>query len=428
MGTQRTQGLRVSLSAMSLQATFTRADVEIAPGATAFLELRVLSTAPYREPVSLIASGATASWATIQPRTLTLEPGEEQVVEVEVRPPRVPSTSSGPTSFSVRVVPHDHPDEATTAETIIVIAPNSDRVVTLLQPALGGRRRATYDVVVDNHGNTVASCRLSLVDHSGRLDAIFDPPSVGVEPGGGALVHMRLRAKHALWERRARMIPFRVDATQSGQLTASASGTFAQAPAIPRPALARTAAVLATIALLALAWFTLARPAIRNAARDAVDDALATTTTAAANSDPTASTAPGPSTGPGSSTPPTSSVDGSEATESLTRTLAVTTPRGETTTAEFTVPIGSTLRIRQLYLQNPRRDMGEARLLRGAETLFTWNLDDSIALDIPFVTPGVELSPGDRLTFEVHCAGVGDPSLDACVPSLTVLGTLVTAS
>ena len=40
-----------------------------------------------------------------------------------------------------------------------------------------GRQRATYDLVVENDGNTRATCRLSVVDSSNRLGARFDPPA-----------------------------------------------------------------------------------------------------------------------------------------------------------------------------------------------------------------------------------------------------------
>ena len=410
---------------MSLQASFARTDVDIAPGATAFLELHITNLGDEDESVSVIASGVTAPWVNVQPRTLTLAPGVEQTVEVEVRPPRLPSTSFGPTSLSVRVVPHDHPDETLTAETVMVVSASWERQLTLLQQALRGRRGAVYELVLDNRGNTVASCRLQLVDHSRRIDATFDPPSVGVEPGGSALVKMRLRAKRSLWEREARTIPFRVDAAQSGNATASASGTFAQTPAVPRRAIAAALATLAAVGLLIGAWFAVLRPAIRDAADDAVAEQLGAAPTSVADSSAVTSTSL-PNAAPPSNNPQTTTttVDPAAQPVSFTQSLEASTPPGQTNTQVYTVPMGKVLRVRQLYLQNPRRDLGQARLLRGQSPLFTWSLDDTPNLDLPFVAPGVELVAGDQLILAVSCAGVGDPTLNACVPVLTVLGSL----
>lgn len=412
---------------MSLQASFARTDVDIAPGSTAFLELHVTNLADEEEAVSIISSGVTASWTNVQPRTLTLAPGSEQTVEVEVRPPRLPSTSFGPTSLAVRIVPHEHPDETITAETVLVVSASTERQLTLLQQALRGRRGAVFELVLDNRGNTVASCRLELVDHSGRVDATFDPPSVGVEPGGSTLVKMRLRAKRSLWERRARTIPFRVDATQTGSPTTSASGTFAQSPAVPRQAIGRLITALATIGLLVGAWFAVARPAIRQAAKDAVAEERTDSSTIADGSAVVSTVGPSTSIGTVTTTSAAPSEPGTAEPVSFTYALEASTPPGQTNTQIYTVPLGKVLRIRQLYLQNPRRDLGEAKLLRGQSTLFTWSLDDTPTLDIPFVAPGVELVAGDQLILEVTCAGVGDQTLNACVPSLTVLGSLVDA-
>jgi hypothetical protein len=93
----------------------------------------------------------------------------------------------------------------------------------------------------------------------------FDPPALGIEPGGSQLVRLKLKATNRQWERRARTIPFRVDADQQGAPTASATGTFVQGPVLPDRLGARLGGAVLLLGALAGAWFGLVRPAIDDA-------------------------------------------------------------------------------------------------------------------------------------------------------------------
>ena len=62
--------------------------------------------------------------------------------------------------------------QSTVTETIIAVSAFDDRRITVLQPLQRGRRRATYEFLLENHGNNLASCRLHLVDASQRRRVI----------------------------------------------------------------------------------------------------------------------------------------------------------------------------------------------------------------------------------------------------------------
>ena len=66
-------------------------------------------------------------------------------------------------------MPQSDPDDVRSAETTLNIASSFDRRLDVLQPALRGRRSATYEMMLENRGNTQASCRLHLVDQPARL-------------------------------------------------------------------------------------------------------------------------------------------------------------------------------------------------------------------------------------------------------------------
>ena len=44
-------------------------------------------------------------WATLRPAAVTIAPGAQDDVEVEIRPPRLPGTAAGPTGLTIRISP-----------------------------------------------------------------------------------------------------------------------------------------------------------------------------------------------------------------------------------------------------------------------------------------------------------------------------------
>ena len=294
----------------------------------------------------------------------------------------------------------------------------------MLQPALRARRRATYEVMVENKGNAQASCRMHLIDPTGRLDGDFDPPALGIEPGGSQLVRLKLKAAKRQWERRARTIPFRVDADQQGAPTASATGTFVQGPVLPDRIGVRALGLVVTLGALAGAWFGLVKPAIDDAAEEAVSKIdLPTVTVAADPQQPVTSTTVADETPVGAGT---STLDGEPKFVFLPTSVAVS-ETGDP--AVYTVPDGKVLRITDVQVRNPYNDEGSAILTIGAGTSFPFNLidrQDGYDFQLSLRTP-IELEAGEVVAFQVTCTLVGQPGAPGCQPTASFSGTLTDA-
>lgn len=400
---------------MAVQAWFSSGDVDVAPGSRVVLLLTVMNLADTTDTIVLTPIGMPAAWTIIRPATLTLFGGTQQTVEVEVSPPMLASTAAGPTALSVRAVPQRDPDNLTSAETSLIIGDSFDRRINVLQPALRSRRRAVYDLMLENRGNTPANCRLHFIELSGRLDGDFNPPAAGVEPGGNTLVRLKVRAKKRQWQRQSRSIQFRIDADQPGAPDATALATFVQAPMVPERLFGRMLALAAIAGLVVGGWFGVVRPAIRDAARNAVADIA-----------PTASTTVGSTTAP--DTPNTTDTTAPSNTGAIVNVpLSISVKQGETGSNKYTVPAGKTLRITDLVIQNPLGDQGTLVVARNDKALFTYNLSTTYSdVDQPLVTP-IELKAGENLVVTVTCSGLGDLTTDACKPNVLLSGVLVDA-
>lgn len=401
---------------MAAQAWFSRGDVDVTPGTVAVLQLTVVNLGDTTDTFVLTPAGMAAGWTTINPATLTLFGGTQQIVDVEVFPPLLPSTTAGPTSLSIRIIPQSDPDDVRSAETTLIIAGSFDRRLDVLQPALRGRRSATYEMMLENRGNTQASCRLHLIDTSGRVEAEFDPPAAGVEPGGSTLIRMKVRTKGFQWERRARTIPFRIDADQPGSPTATSSATFVQTPMVPEQLVGRVIGLVTVVAVVLAGWFAVVKPAIRDAADTAVREAIPETTATIA---PTIDSLTGVTV--------SSSVPEAEDGTIINIPLSVSVPVGQSDTAVYKVPAGQRLRVTDLLVQNPNDDQGSLLILRGDVPLFTFALANTFGdVSASLVTP-IELLAGEELIVQVTCTSQGDQTLTTCFQNVFVSGLLLSA-
>ena len=413
---RRDRGRASTLADVSVQTWFSSDEVVAQPGAQLTLPLSVHNLSQSTESYTIVPAGLSASWTTIERGNITLFGGSQDVVDVLVTPPAIPTTSAGPSVIAVRVIPQGEPDDAVVAEIVLAIEPFDDRRIVTLQPIQRARRRANYEFMVENHGNGLASCRLKLVDASERIDGSFDPPAVGVAPGGASLVRFKAKAQRGLFRRATRTLDFEVEAEQQGHEPAIATMSLVQPPTIPTAAIARTLAVLALLGCAAAAWFGLIRPEIRDAADASVDARIAELTPA-----PTDETAPVTTTDEDNEVAvATAPSDGGEP---IFIRLAVDAPILGTADVSKTIADGEIFELTDVRVENSLNDAGIAQLFINGDQLYQWSLSNIRGQYFePRLTP-IRLQPGDNLTFSVKCDAKGPTSAaDTCTTRINIGG------
>jgi hypothetical protein len=398
---------------VSVHAWFSNDEVSIAPGETLTLPLTVHNLGDGTASYTIVPAGLTASWTTITPGNLTLFGDSQDVVDVTVAPPALSSTTAGPTSIAIRVIPLGDSDDAAVAEATLTVEPSDDCRIVALQPIQRTRHRATYEFMVENHGNTVASCRLHLIDPSERIDGDFDPPAVGVGPGSATLVRLKARASRGGFRRATRILDFEVEAGRQGFPPVTEPMALVQSPTIPGAVLARTAGILALLGAVVLAWFAVVKPTIEDAAADEVDRRLDELTP----SEPNRGTAEAPTDSP----PDIDDASQGAGTSQFIR-LAVDAPLTQTADQSTTLPDGAVFDVTDLRVENPYNDRGVATLLVNSEPLFIWSLENIRgSVFEPRITP-IRLDAGDNITFSVRCDEIGDTSRATCTNALNIVG------
>jgi hypothetical protein len=401
---------------VSLQAWFSNDDIAVAPGSRLTLVLTIHNLGEATESYTIVPAGLTASWTTVKQGNLTLFGGSQQVIEIEVAPPAMPTTTAGPTAVSIRVIPLGDSDDAVVAEATLDVQSFDDCRVVALQPVQRARHRASFEFMVENHGNSLASCRLRLIDASNRIDGTFDPPAVGVVPGSASLVRLKSKARRGAFRRATRTLDFEIEAERQGHAPASTSLAFVQSPTIPAAAIARVLIFLAILGGLAIAWFALIEPTIEDAASDQVDERMAELAIESEGS--TVDT-------PTTTSLPVSESDDAEEGEPTFFRLSVAPPLTQTADQSSTTPDGEVFDMTDVRIENPFNDKGVATLLVNGEQVFIWSLDNIRGqLFEPRITP-IRLQPGDNVTFSVRCDEIGDATRSTCTNAINIGGIAI---
>ncbi|MCB0965598.1 MAG: hypothetical protein KDB37_02075 [Ilumatobacter sp.] len=403
---------------MSAQAWFSLDEVAVVPGAPTSVQLTVENVGDRTESYTIIPAGLTAPWITITRPNVTLFGGSQDVIEIVVRPPAIHSTTAGPTTIAIRVVSQTDPDDEVVAEMIADVASFDDRRITTLQPVRRARRRATFEFMVENHGNNLANCRLHLVDRTNRVDGTFDPPAVGVAPGSTSLVRLNAKTSGGRFRRSERQLDFEIEATEPDHEPAAGLATLIQPPTLSARSLWRALAVAAVIAAIVFAWYGVVRPELRDAADRAVDERIDELSVV-----PTTTTLAPSITVPDDD--PTVFV-GEPAGEPISYRIAVDVGVNQERSESVTVPPDSQFLMTDLVLQNPNGDLGTAQLLRNGEILYQFDLGSMSSANEfqPRISP-IPFAPSDNIVLAVECTVVGQASGTGCDIAVLLGGELV---
>jgi hypothetical protein len=400
---------------VSVQAWFSYDEIDVAPGESLTLPLTVHNLGETTESYSVVPAGLSASWTTVRRGNLTLFGGSQDVLDVEITPPLLPTTTAGPTMIAVRIIPTSTDDDAIVAEATLGIQPFDDCRIVVLQPVQRARHRATFEFMVENHGNSVTSARLLLIDATNRVDGSFDPPAVGVAPGASNLVRLKVHDRPWTFRRHTRTLDFEVEAHRQGLPPVVAPLALVQPPTIPGQAIAKFLGVVALLGAAVLAWFGLVKPSIEDTVQSEVeerivelapaDGGVAVATTAA---------------------PQTEEPTVEDLGEPTFMRLAVTPASGTTADIAATIAEGEQFDLTDVRVENSANDTGTATLLLDGEPLFVWSLANIRGQFFePRITP-IRVEAGQNLTFSVTCDSIGDVDQTTCTSAVNIGGRTIT--
>lgn len=425
---------------MTTYAVLEQIPLEVLPGDELTCGLTVRNTSDVVEAYQFELVGEAAQWTVVEPVELSVYPGTEQTATVRFQPPRSARLAPGELPFGVRVVPTEHPDEATTPEAVLVILPFTETTAEITPRTSAGRRWARHEVAVDNRGNVPIDAELAGADPDGQLKIRPRPIRLTVEPGSTEFVKIRVTHRRWVWQGAGITHPFQVhvaatplvDPPIAAEVPIALDAASVQLAIIPKGLRRLALALLALILLAGIAWFTLLRPAVRSEAVQAVQQPLQEVAQQAKAADQKADVAQSKAAdteqavknGGGAAAPKpatSSSAAGKTTTSPVTVNLSTTTAASSTAkTDQITVKKKTTLVVTDLVLQNPQGDAGRVDVVVNGTPILTLSLANFRDLDYHFVSP-IEVTAGKTFGMSTVCQTPGTPIVGATAGQCRVL-------
>ncbi|UOE43827.1 hypothetical protein [Agromyces larvae] len=440
---------------MATTATMAPANASVTPGTPTTLTLTVLNDTLLVESFELTPVGPVAGWARIEPAVLTIYPGKSETATVTVLAPRAPESIVGEVALGVRARAVEQPDIEATGETLLSVLPFVETDAELLPRIAHGRGRKRVRIAVDNRGNQplVAAITGTADD---RLGLSTPTPDIQVDPGHTEFVDVDLRPRGHVWRGEAVSHQYTVSVAPEAprgpmpgvpapaappveQVPIVLPGTYLQERVFPKWLWKLLLALLLLLLLLLLLWFTVLKPAIESAARDAVAEPLAQASeqaeSAAQQADQAAQSANEALEAVGKTPEPVQPVATTKTDPVDIRFELTDAPGGGTTeSSRWLVPPNAVLQVTDVVISNPRGDFGTLTI-ENADVLapiFTSGLENFRDIDFHFVTP-VRLATGDELFSTLTCTQLappvgGQPVTTACSVSILITAELVTTT
>ncbi|MGW6707542.1 COG1470 family protein [Streptomyces sp. NPDC054956] len=425
---------------MTTSAHLDASPAAVMPGDEVRIPLELRNSGNVVEAYGFEVLGPAAAWTVVEPSTLSLYPDTAGTVHLVVRPPRDSAVPPGELAYGVRVLPQEQPEHTTVPEGLLDIGAFADFGAELTPRLSQGSGGARFQLALDNRGNHPLTVSLSAKDQSDALRfSLPDTPTV-VGPGQAAFVRIPVRARRRMWRGMPTPHPFQVTAApaEDGVAPAVLDGTLLHRPVLSATALRALLAVVALLAALAVIWFTLLRPAVRGAAKEAVKGPVQAAESKAAEAkeaaDKAAAGAGGggggkPSPSPGVSTgaaPGTGPAPQAQANLFSTR-LTAEAGAGATKSETYTVPDDKVLRLTDLVLENPQGDAGTVTFSVGGKPLLAPALENFREQDFHWAS-ALLAGPKQEITITLTCRTIGKPPAapapTKCSASALLSGTL----
>jgi uncharacterized membrane protein YgcG len=381
------------------------AGLSVEPGSEAEAIVRIRNTGTVVDQFTFQIVGDPARWSRAEPATLSLFPGTEEEIRLVFAPPRQSTVVAGPTPFGLKVASKEDPASTFVEEGELAVGEFAGVSAELIPRASRATLYARHKLALDNRGNTPVVAALSAIDDENKLGFRFRAPELRAEPGTAAFTNVAVRPRKQFWRGPAITRPFKVLVEPEGAQPLEVDGSLVQEALLPKwliPA-------IAALALLALLWFALLRPAID----DQVDEAVAAKVAPLDGGNGATDGGSGNGSGGGNSgssgnggTSGSGSSGGGGNGPLFDTRLTVNCPGKKTDSV--TIDEDTQLEITDLVLGNPDGTSGTITLKRGDSPLLVERLDNFRDLDFHFVTPIVVTHEQDLV---LSCSGSGSAAV-----------------
>ncbi|HUX71813.1 MAG TPA: hypothetical protein VMV41_14940, partial [Cellulomonadaceae bacterium] len=219
--------------------------LEVAPGGSGEILLDVVNTGTVIDGVSAHVMGLPVEHATSRPAVLALFPDATGQLVVRLDLPT--SFPAGTHPITVQVVGQAGVADAVHHDVDLVVGTRPQLSISAAPTVVRSRRRATFEVQVQNRGNVPLDVALRATDSDRSLQATLTPSTLSLAPGTGAVCSVRVQGPRQL---------LGGDRERALQVEATALDQHEVVPLVLRQRSRLSAGVITAMVLLAIlaAW------------------------------------------------------------------------------------------------------------------------------------------------------------------------------
>jgi hypothetical protein len=177
--------------------------VGVEPGGAAALHAHVRNQGPVTAAFAARVDGIPRGWWSVPTAPLRLNPLDARAadadgeIEIAFHPPREPASEAR--EWPLAIVVESSAGHAAHAAATLVIGRYADALVSARPEVRSARRRAVYELTVENRGNTEVDVELSGAEAEDACRIEMRPAQVRVAPGEQAGARLTARPRKTRW-------------------------------------------------------------------------------------------------------------------------------------------------------------------------------------------------------------------------------------
>src|SRR5256714_6854696 len=205
----------------------------VEPGSQASCEIRLRNRGNVVDQFTLTVGGRPASWAIVEPATLSLFPDAEGTAKVRFQPPKTWDSTAGRVQFSIRAQSKAAASVAGSQDGMLEIGPFASATAKLVPRTSRGSASADHRLVIENAGNAPLRATVEGSDPDDLLAIRLDRPMLVVQPGKSEVVQVQVAPRTRLTDGAAQLRPFQIQGQPDMGAPLVAEGSMLQEPVAP---------------------------------------------------------------------------------------------------------------------------------------------------------------------------------------------------
>ena len=239
---------------MPVIATLEPTTLTVEPGQQASTLIKLRNQGAIVDRFDLSIVGPLAGWVRADPPFLSLFPGQDGQATITFAPPRAAFPRAGAFPFGVRVKAAAEPTGGAVEEGRVTVSPFSDATAEIVPVTSRASKTGRHEVIVNNKGNAPVAVVVGAVDPDRLVDFQVQPERFVIGPGEAGSASVRATARDTFWTGSKVPHPFNVEVKPGDAPSIPLRASLEQGPMLPRwVPVAGGLALAALIAAFALA-------------------------------------------------------------------------------------------------------------------------------------------------------------------------------